>query len=91
MADQNTTNLSEPQRWQPIGTAPKDGTPFMGRSSYAEQYTGKLRYHRRITRWGKASHVPLYGWIYGQNAENINLWEPELWQPLAVKEVANAS
>lgn len=69
------------EEWQPIETAPKDGRRFYGRRSYVEQYTGKLRYLRRLTRWGKTAHVPLYGWCYGRG-EDTSLWEPTHWRPI---------
>ena len=67
--------------WQPIETAPQDGTQIVGRRTYADRYTGKLRYEKRRTRWGKASHVPLYGWTCGRDVEDIDLWKPTHWRP----------
>lgn len=69
--------------WQPIGTAPKDGTRVLGRLTYADRYTGILRYHKRKTFWGKTSHIPLYGWNWGQDVENLCLWDPEHWKPIS--------
>ena len=69
-------------QWQPIETAPKDGTRIIGRRSYAERYTGRLRYERHKTFWGKTSHVPIYGWNYGRDVEDQELWEPTHWMPL---------
>ncbi len=68
--------------WQPIETAPKDGTRILGRRPYAETFTGKLRHLTLKTFWGKTSHVPLYGWNHGNDVENMNLWEPTRWMPL---------
>lgn len=61
------------QEWRPISSAPKDGTRIMGSRDIHEA---------RVTWWGKTSHVPLYGWCYGDDPENIDLWEPDEWQPL---------
>ena len=58
--------------WRPIATAPKDGTRFVGLTH--------LPLRRRITWWGKTSHVPLYGWCHGR-AEDVDLWEPTHWLP----------
>lgn len=60
-------------KWEPIETAPRDGTRFIGR--------GK-RNRRRRTWFGKASHVPLYGWCWGRDVEDIDLWQPTAWMPL---------
>ena len=76
--------------WQPIETAPKDGTPFRGRmievinlgSVRRAQSIGQLRYLTRKTWWGKTSHAPFYGWCHGRHVENIDLWRPTYWQPL---------
>lgn len=68
--------------WLDIATAPKDGTVILGRLSYAERYTGKLRYHTRKTRWGKTSHVPLYGWTFGRGPEDQDIWAPSHWKPV---------
>lgn len=61
--------------WQPIETAPKDGTEILGWTEDAG---------RVICRWGKHNHVPIYGWIrqielYG---EEVDGFDPELWTPL---------
>lgn len=68
--------------WQPIETAPKDGTWIRGRSVRVDHFTGKLRYRIHKTFWGKTSHVPLYGWNHGRDVENMNLWAPTQWKPL---------
>lgn len=68
--------------WQTIDSAPKDGTRIIGRRSYAERFSGVLRYETHKTFWGKTSHIPMYGWNYGTDVENLNLWEPTHWRPL---------
>lgn len=69
-------------RWRDIESAPRDGTRILGRRTSADQHTGRLRYQKRQTFWGKTSHVPLYGWNYGRDVENLNLWDPTHWLPL---------
>lgn len=68
--------------WLGIAVAPRDGTPIIGRRTYADRYTGKLKYEKRRTFWGKTSHVPLYGWNWGRDVEDLNLWQPTHWQPV---------
>jgi hypothetical protein len=79
----NENSESGAMTWQPIETAPKDGTRFIGRRSYADRYTGALRYEKRRTWFGKTSHIPLYGWCHGRDVENIDLWQTTHWKPLA--------
>ena len=70
-------------KWQPIETAPTDGTRILGRRfASVDRYTGALRYHTRKTFWGKTSHVSLYGWNWGRDVEDQNLWQPEHWKPI---------
>lgn len=71
--------------WLLIDSAPKDGRLILGRRSDPDRYTGILRYRRRRTWWGKTSHVSLYGWCFGKDPENIDLWEPTHWRGLLVK------
>jgi hypothetical protein len=44
--------------WQPLETALKG--PHYGRT-----YRGFVDGEVRLIRWGKTSHVPLYGWCFG--------------------------
>lgn len=60
--------------WQPIETAPRDGTPFLA----AHEMGGVIS----ITWYGKTSHIPLYGWCQGDDPEDIDLWHPTHWMPL---------
>jgi hypothetical protein len=71
-------------KWQPIETAPKDGTWFIGRQTYADTHTGVLKYRKWRTQWGKTSHVPLYGWCrhYPPTSQDFDLWTPTHWMPL---------
>lgn len=79
-----------PSNWRPIETAPKDGTRFLGRIAYVPgNGDWKMRYHTFVTWWGKTSHVPLYGWCHGR-VENVDLWEPDRWQPLTQSEKPDA-
>lgn len=66
--------MTETMQWRPIETAPKDGSPFL-----ACHYRSGVH---AITWHGKASHVPLYGWCEGDDAEDIDLWQPTHWMPL---------
>ena len=68
--------------WSPIASAPKDGTRFKARGKYSrfvDRYKTTSRRRVLITWWGKASHVPLYGWCHGRDIEDIDLWEPTEW------------
>lgn len=74
--------------WRLIETAPKDGTRILGRRAYIAPWPASTnqRYQTRKTFWGKTSHVPLYGWNYGRDVEDLDLWEPTHWKPLAKAE-----
>ena len=72
--------LAELEPWRHISTAPKDGTKFMGKAIF-RRWDGPNSYQQRRTWYGKASHVPLYGWCHGR-AGNVDLWEPQAWRPL---------
>ena len=68
-------------RWQPIETAPRDGTRIMARGPAGNVIRPQVR---RQTWWGKTSHVPLYGWCWmrhAQDFENVDLWNPTHWRP----------
>ena len=60
--------------WRPMDTAPKDGSDFLAVVNGA----------RVICRWGKVSHVPIYGWIdlVLSDVEDLDLCDPECWMPL---------
>lgn len=60
--------------WRPIETAPQVGTAFL---------LGVVRGVVRVIRWGKTSHVPLYGWcLADQGPEDFDLCTPTHWRPL---------
>jgi hypothetical protein len=61
-------------KWQPIDTAPRDGTRIMGLGGILAQET----------LWCKTSHVPLYGWNFqpDRDEEDMDLWHPTHWRPL---------
>lgn len=80
--DQAVSPQSHRKGWRQIEDAPRDGTVVLGRRTYADRYTGVLRYQKRRTYWGKTSHVPLYGWNHGRDPEDQDLWQPTHWQPL---------
>ena len=73
--------------WQPISTAPKDGTRIIakrtevGSAFDARRLAGKLYTMKRKTWWGKTSHLKLFGWCYGRYPENVELWLPTHWIP----------
>lgn len=64
------------QAWQPIETAPRDGTDIL-------VWDGE---RRTMTLWGKVSHVPIFGFldVWGCDAEDIDLMDPQPthWMPL---------
>jgi hypothetical protein len=63
-------------QWQPIETAPKDGTDVM-------VWDGEVR---TLSTWGKTAHVPIYGWlqIAWADPEDADLMypQPTHWMPL---------
>lgn len=72
--------------WQPIASAPTDGTRFVARRGGVEL----------LTQWGKTSHVPLYGWCYilsDYGDPDYDLWSPapEEWRPELSEEVIRHS
>jgi hypothetical protein len=78
-------------KWRPISEAPRDGTRIRGKGPLrlrVSQMPGSIlagsrtRVAERVTFWGKTSHVPLYGWNWGRDPEDQNLWEPTHWCPL---------
>lgn len=71
--------------WQDISTAPKDGTRVRGRQIVMTNLDGTRPVScdlRRNTFWGKTSHIPIYGWNYGRDPEDQNIWYPTHWQRL---------
>jgi hypothetical protein len=66
--------------WKPIETAPKDGTRFLAKGP-ADKYARYPIKRRRITWYGKVSHIPLYGWCHGRDPEDVSTWDPTHWKP----------
>lgn len=61
------------EAWLPIESAPK----VVGR------IMGAVDGRARFICWGKASHVPMYGWVLtDQGPEDCDPCEPTHWQPL---------
>jgi len=62
-------------QWQPIETAPRDGTDFM-------VWNGEVM---TLSTWGKTAHVPIYGWlqIAWADPEDADLMypQPTHWMP----------
>jgi len=59
--------------WQPIETAPRDGTRFL------TVVDGEVR----VAAWGKTSHVPIYGFcLADQGVEDFDVCTLSLWMPL---------
>jgi hypothetical protein len=64
--------VGTPLSWQPIETAPKD-----------RAFLAWVDDAIRVVRWGKTSHVPMYGFcLADQGAEDFDLCEPTHWMPL---------
>jgi len=60
-------------KWFPIETAPHPNVWILGRNAEGVEHE---------TAWGKTSHVPLYGWNYGNDVEDMNLWHPIEWMEI---------
>ncbi len=60
-------NAAPSMGWQPISTAPKDGTFILA------AYSGG---HRNIVQWSS------YDYCWRTNLENPTKWSPAAWQPL---------
>lgn len=68
--------------WHPIAEAPRDGTRIMGRRVPEDSERG---FGGVETRWGKTSHLPLYGWCHfvdpdKDESEEVDLWQPDEWR-----------
>lgn len=66
--------------WMPIESAPK--TRIIGRRTSVDRYTGRLRYEKHESFWGRYPVWPQNGWYYGRAGKHPRLWEPTQWQPL---------
>ena len=59
-------------KWQPMTTAPPN-----------QRLLGVVDGDVRIIRWGKTSHVPLYGFcLADQGVEEFDICVPTHWMPL---------
>jgi hypothetical protein len=61
-------------------TAPREGENFIARRVPEDRDFEGVR-----TWWGKASHVPLYGWCHvvdpdDPDSEEVDLWQPDEWR-----------
>lgn len=75
----NATQAAGAQ-WQPIETAPK----VVGR------IIGWVDGRARFICWGKASHVPMFGWVLtDQGPEECDLCSPTHWMPLPTSPAAD--
>jgi Protein of unknown function (DUF551) len=73
--------LKHQPRWQPIETAPKDGTQVLGWLPESEEHSATME----IVFYGKHNHVPLYGWLYRGDRigrEEVEGCQPTHWMPL---------
>lgn len=58
--------------WSSIESAPRD-----------RMILGAVDGQTRFVKWGKTSHVPIYGWcLADQGAEDFDMCKPTAWQPL---------
>lgn len=63
--------LAEKDGWQPMSEAPKDSPRRL-----LAVVDGAVRF----IKWGKTSHLPLYGWcLADQGPEDFDLCEPMCW------------
>lgn len=68
----NSRNRGIDVDWQSMEVAPRE-TRLLGRVA------GRVRF----IRWGKVSHVPIYGWVLvDQGPEDCELCEPSGWMHL---------
>lgn len=67
--------------WQPIETAPKDGTEIKGRQVFRSGVGGsRHRFMTRRTVWGLIRNRAGEGWLWGARIKH--LWAPTHWMPL---------
>ncbi len=65
--------------WQPINTAPRDKPILV----WGPRSRGSALGMSIIAVWGKASHVPLYGFVsYHGDPEDTDLIPATHWMPL---------
>jgi hypothetical protein len=61
------------EEWRAIETAPKDG----------QRILAAVKGDVRVVRWGKTSHVPLFGFcLADQGVEDFDICKPTHWMPM---------
>ena len=73
--------------WQPIETAPRDGTHILGwNAEYGQRETNMGRYGKGspgFAAWEKGDGPLNYGWVWDEPIHNWGCtWKPTHWLPL---------
>ena len=75
-----------PSAWQPIATAPKDGTPILGRTSWLRSLPDSYDYAvvQWCTRYGTPTNKPNGRWILMVSGADVkeSCWHPDEWAPI---------
>jgi hypothetical protein len=73
-----TENPPAPTNWKPISSAPKDGTPILGRCGYDKPYSTEyavVQWHRPMCSW----HAGWWRLVECGACAEDDEWEPEEW------------